>query len=482
MLDFPKLKKILASVFAVYVLFCLAFYFIGGEQIHRSDIKTSDMVIATDSVGELTKDLVVEQPFRIDANHISSVTIMGAVNQRKNTGTLNVSVCNQKGVIATSSIDVSTMQENKPFTVRFNPPATVTAGESLYLRLNAPQAVKGNAVTAYYGKAGEKSKKQKIDESDRIRIDGKTVDGMLCYQVEGYGRIFFGDHFWAFAAAGAVLLLAYGLHMLRQFRKDQPSYGLHVISAFVRYHFLISQLVARDFKTKYKRSVLGVLWSFLNPLLTMVVQYIVFSTLFKADIDNFPVYLLTGIVCFNFFSEATGMSLTSITGNASLITKVYMPKYIYPLTRTMSSAINLLLSLIPLFLAVLVTGERVTPAFLLLIFGIVCLFFLSLGVGMILASGMVFFRDTQFLWNVVSMLWMYMTPIFYPETIVPAKFMPIYKLNPLYHIIRFFRIVLMNGVSPEPRAYLLCAISCLVPLLLGVVIFKRTQDRFVLYV
>ena len=119
---------------------------------------------------------------------------------------------------------------------------------------------------------------------------------------------------------------------------------MKLIHAFSRYRFLIQQLVSRDFKTKYKRSVLGIVWSFLNPLLTMLVQYVVFSTLFKSSIPHYPAYLLSGIVLFNFFSETTTVGMTSITANAPLITKVYVPKYIYPLTRMLSSTINVALS------------------------------------------------------------------------------------------------------------------------------------------
>lgn len=261
--------------------------------------------------------------------------------------------------------------------------------------------------------------------------------------------------------------------------KKQGNIVTRLIDAFRRYGYLLRQLVSRDFKSKYKRSVLGVLWSFLNPLLTMLVQYIVFSTLFKSDIPNYPLYLLSGIVCFNFFSESTGMALQSITGNASLITKV-LPKYIYPLSRVLPSGINLLMSLIPLLLVLLLTWTPVRPAILLLPVGLVCLLEFCLGIGLILSTMMVFFRDTQFLWGVVSLLWMYATPVFYPETIIPEKFMPIYKCNPLYHIIRFIRIVLIQGVSPEPKAYVLCMIASFVPLAVGVAVFKKNQDKFLL--
>ena len=244
----------------------------------------------------------------------------------------------------------------------------------------------------------------------------------------------------------------------------------------------MKQLVTRDFKTKYRRSALGVLWSFLNPLLTMLVQYLVFSALFRSNIPNFALYLLIGIVCFSYFSEATSLSLTSIIGNAGLITKVYVPKYLYPLTRVISSTINFFFALIPLFAVLLLTRTPIRWSFLLLPLPILCLFALCLGVGMLLASSMVFFRDTQFLWGVVSMLWMYATPIFYPESILPQRLLPLFRCNPLYHVLLFIRTILMDGVSPEPKSYLLMIIACLIPLIIGATVFKKTQDRFVLYI
>lgn len=254
-----------------------------------------------------------------------------------------------------------------------------------------------------------------------------------------------------------------------------------VCTLYTRYAFLIKQLVSRDFKTKYKRSVLGMAWSFLNPLLTMSVQYIVFSTLFKSDIPNYPVYLLSGIVFFNFFSEAVSMGMTSITGNASLIKKVYMPKYIYPVSRILSSLINFALAILPLFLVMLFTGTAFRLSLLLLAFDILCLLGFVMGMGLLLTTAMTFFQDTQFLWGVVSMMWMYLTPVFYPESIIPAKFLTLYHMNPMYQYITFARICIIDGVSPEPMAYLWCIVSSLVVLALGVVAFKKNQDKFVLY-
>ena len=287
-----------------------------------------------------------------------------------------------------------------------------------------------------------------VEITEPLLVNGELREGMLHFSLHTRTHLWFGAAYWYLTVAVGGLLALSCVYLCLKVRWGQSCLVLRVISAFQRYGYLMRQLVARDFKTKYKRSVLGVLWSFLNPLLTMMVQYIVFSTLFKSDILNFRLYLLSGIVCFNFFSEATTMGLQSIVGNAALITKVYVPKYIYPVSRVFSSAINLLLSLIPLLAVMLLTGTPIRPAILLLPFGLICLVAFCIGMAFILSTLMVFFRDTQFLWGVVGMLWMYATPIFYPESIIPAQYMAIYKCNPMYHIIRFVRIVLINGVSP----------------------------------
>ena len=254
-----------------------------------------------------------------------------------------------------------------------------------------------------------------------------------------------------------------------------------IFQSLSRYGFLIRQLVSRDFKLKYKRSLLGVLWSFLNPLLSMLVLYVVFSALFRFDIENYPAYLVSGIVMFNFFSEATSLTMNSIIGSASLIKKVYVPKYIYPLTRTASSVINLLISMIPLLVVVLISGIRPTAYFLLIIIPIACISIFSLGIGMILATSMTFFRDTQYLWGVISMIWMYLTPIFYPASILPDNMAWIVKVNPIYYFIDFMRTCIMNGRSPDLHTYVMCFAFAIMSFILGAFVFDKEQDKFILY-
>lgn len=170
-----------------------------------------------------------------------------------------------------------------------------------------------------------------------LTVNGQPAEGVLCFSATGEDYIWTGLHYWKFAAAMGAVIGLYLLGTYWRWKQGKHSFLANALVAMQKYRFLIKQLVDRDFKAKYKRSILGVLWSFLNPLLNMLVQYVVFSNMFKFDIPNFPVYLLCGNVVFSYFSESCGMALTSIVGNAGLITKVYVPKYIYPLTRIMSS-------------------------------------------------------------------------------------------------------------------------------------------------
>ncbi len=248
-----------------------------------------------------------------------------------------------------------------------------------------------------------------------------------------------------------------------------------------RYRFLIEQLIRRNFQTKYRQSVLGVLWSFLNPLLTMAVQYVVFSAVFRSGIDHFPVYLLTGIILFGFFTECVSLGMDSIVLNGPLITKVAMPKIVFPLSRSVSSLISLVISLLPLLLAMLLSGTPITPALLAVPVIILLLFCFALGMTLILCTMNVFFRDTRFLWNAVSLLWTYATPIFYPIDIIPAGWQPIFRLNPMFQLIDALRTVIIGGAWPTAVQWGMCLLCAAVPLAVGLCVFRKFEDRFVFH-
>ena len=191
---------------------------------------------------------------------------------------------------------------------------------------------------------------------------------------------------------------------------------------------------------------------------------------------------MCGTVAFNFFNEGVGQALTSIVGNASLITKVYLPKYVYPITRVLSSGINLLMSLIPLVIVALLTGEKITKSYLMLPYILICLMIFTMGMGMIMASAMTFFRDMQFLWGVLSMIWMYITPLFYPLSIVPKEVRTYFVINPMYHYVDAIRSIILNGMTPRPVEFAICTMCALAMFIVGSCVFKKSQDKFIFYI
>ncbi len=476
-----SLQKFCAVVIVCYLVFAAVFYGIAREQLSARVDKT-EMPVAKEGAGELIREREICQPFSINGSELLGVSLVTMTYGRTNTSALELSIVGQTGErIGYCMLDSSSLN-NGVSEITFPQSVLVQPKETYKLVLSSPDGSVGNAISLMYGDSIALSRGEaplEIPDWEQVWVDGRPIKGKLCVQLITKKYLWFGQIYWYLVGAVFLLLMGYMLFIWRRQKRGKTTLALRILSAFLRYKFLIRQLVARDFKTKYKRSVLGIVWSFLNPILTMAVQYVVFSAIFKSDIPNFALYLLIGIVCFNFFSEAVSMSLSSIVGNAGLITKVYVPKYIYPLSRVLSSCVNLLLSLIPLFLVMLLTGTAIRPALLILPFGLGCLVLFALGVGLLLATTMVFFRDTQFLWGVISMLWMYLTPIIYPESIIPQQFITLYKCNPLYHIIRFIRIIMMDGISPEPKAYGFCLLACIIPLLIGTWVFKREQDKFV---
>ena len=258
----------------------------------------------------------------------------------------------------------------------------------------------------------------------------------------------------------------------------------------VKYKFLLTELVKRDFKIKYKRSVLGVLWSILYPLLMMSVMALIFSHMFKFNMEgvNFLVYLMTGLVIFNYFSEATNNCLTAITGNFSLINKVYIPKYIFPLAKCLFAGINFLFTLIPLFLIVFITGDKVEGTkcylniyYLLIPFIFLCTLMFTLGVGYFLSTLTVFVRDVIYIWGILLTILNYFTPIFYPIAVLPSWLQVIIKFNPLYLYIHSIREIILYSQMPTMRTLIAVFLSGFITMIIGMYIFKKKQDKFIYY-
>lgn len=252
------------------------------------------------------------------------------------------------------------------------------------------------------------------------------------------------------------------------------------IQKFLRFIPLLKELVSRDIKVKYRKSILGVLWTLLNPLLMMTVLSVVFSNIFKFDVENFPLYLLSGQVIFNFFVDCTTSSMTSIIGSASLIKKVYIPKYLFVFSKVFSCSINLMASFTALICMTLAMRMELHVTLLLALIPLAFLIVFSLGVSMMLAAMAVKFRDIIHLYSVFTTALMYLTPIIYPMSILPDKIRFIVMLNPITNIVMMFRNVYMYNTLPSIGSLLLATIESVFICVLGTYVFWKKQDEFIL--
>lgn len=255
------------------------------------------------------------------------------------------------------------------------------------------------------------------------------------------------------------------------------------VKRFYQFDELLKQLIIRDVKLKYRRSYLGYLWSILNPLMLMMVQVAVFSSLFRFEIPNFPLYLISGQLIFGFMVEATNNAVWSIRGNASLIKKTYVPKYIFTVSKVGSSLVNMVFSLGALLIVMIITRADFSFNLLFFPFILLQLFVFCLGLSLFLAAATVFFRDIQYLWGVFISMWMYLTPLFYPVTIIPETYQSLYKMiNPMYWYIEQFRSVVLYASFPSLQSIILGFSFSIVVLFVGILYFNKKQDEFILYI
>lgn len=252
------------------------------------------------------------------------------------------------------------------------------------------------------------------------------------------------------------------------------------IANFMKYKYLLSELIKKDIKLKYRRSKLGILWTLLEPLLTMIVLSLVFSELRGNNDRTFPVYILTGRLLYSYFSNGTKVAARSIRSHSSMMRKVYIPKYMYPLSSILSNFVIFLISLIVLVGVSIVLRIPITFHVLEAFYSLVILFMLTLGVGLILATMEVFFRDLEYLWGVVLMIIMYCSAIFYPAKMLKGNKSIILDLNPLYAVIKNFRNAVLYGVGPDYGALAYAGIFSIIALVIGVVSFYKKQDEFIL--
>lgn len=249
------------------------------------------------------------------------------------------------------------------------------------------------------------------------------------------------------------------------------------LQELLRSYDLLSILVLSSIKTRYKRSSLGVVWTLLNPLLQMTVLTIAFSSLFRSSLERYPIYLLTGLVCWNFFSQSTTLAMHSLLWGAGLLKRVYMPRTIFVVSAIANGLINLGLSLIPLLEIVLFLGHPVYPAWGFLPVAVLLSAAFSLGLSLILSVLAVFFSDVVELYQSLLQILLYLTPIIYPKEIIPARFAGFFELNPLYHLIELFRAPIYSGQLPSLRTILLAAVFSISTLLIGWWTFTGKADE-----
>lgn len=255
-----------------------------------------------------------------------------------------------------------------------------------------------------------------------------------------------------------------------------------MIQRLKRHQFLFEELVKRDFKQKYKRTVLGMAWSVLSPLLQLFVMRMVFTQFFGRGMDHYTTYLFCGNLLFSYYRESTSGGMNSLMSNSRIFSKVNVPKYMFLLSKNVSSLINFGLTLIVFFLFAVVDGITFHINFIMLLYPIACLVVFNIGIGLILSALFVFFRDISYLYDVFTMLLMYMSAIFYTVDNYSPLMQRMFLLNPIYCYIKYFRVVVLDGNIPSLAFHALCASYAVLALAFGGLIYKKFNHKFLYYV
>lgn len=248
------------------------------------------------------------------------------------------------------------------------------------------------------------------------------------------------------------------------------------------YGFLLKELIRRDFIKKYKRTTFGILWSALSPLLLLLTMDLVFGTFFGRNMPHYTIYLFSGLLLFNYFSTATKGSLGVLYNNSAIYSKVPVPKSFFLVSYNCAQFINFLVSLAVYFLFVAIDGIHFRINFLLLVYPIVCLFFINFGIGMFLSALNIFFRDINYLWPVICRVIMYASAIFYNVSILPGTMQRILLCNPLYMCINYFRQLVIHNTVPGPAYHIVLFIMAVFCVLVGWLTYKAGRDKIALYV
>lgn len=260
------------------------------------------------------------------------------------------------------------------------------------------------------------------------------------------------------------------------------SAALEELRGIVQYRDLIFQLVRRDVVTRYKRSVLGIAWTMLQPLGMMIVLSLVFSTLFS-DVRGYPTYILSGLIAWTFFSQTTNAIIAQTVWGGELFRRIYLPRTSFAVSSVGTGLVNIALSIVPLIFIMLITGTPLRWSVLLAPFILILLAAFTLGIGLIISTLAVFYPDVSEMYQIILIAWMYLTPIIYPEEIIPETYSYwLFNLNPMYHLVKMFRMPLYNGVFPDLKTLLIGTFVSLLTLSIGWLVYSRKADEFAYYV
>ncbi len=467
-------NKVLKIGTIIILLMGIIYFFVSYSQLKYSYYREAFSGIDNvRTIGKLEDNSVIVQEFQANGEYIKGIELEFANYGYTPQGQINVLVENDDIVFANETIDAAMLPDSSTYYVNFGGRKKIDQKSVIRIEIVAKNIGRDSTLTLWM-----RDKYQ----GTSLLLDNKSIEGTLVMIPDEYVE---GNFVPKYVLTIGILLLCWILFILYEKKiekQGEKNAGTEIVHIFDNYYFLLSQLVSRDFKTKYRRSYLGIMWSLLSPIFMMIIVSSVFSFVFRFDIENFPVYLILGQITFSVFSEATQIAGTTITGAGQLIKKVYLPKYIFPLSKVTFSFVNFMLSFVAAFGVMAFYGIKPSINMLFLPLWIIEFYIFTLGFSMLLSAAMVFFRDIQHLYSLIVLAWGYVTPIFYPVSSLSGWMQTVMNFNPLYHYIRYIREILLYGNCPSLNLNILCLLMAIVSFFIGATYFYKKQRQFILYI